>query len=258
MRHTQIDHLARTDKQHMDLTQVFKQTAGQANRCGRHADRVRTNFGFATHFLSHRKGTLKQLVECGAQSTRIAGNPDRVFHLPQNLGLAQHHGVQATGHPKRMPCRLIAGQAVGVRLQNLDLGAPFMGQPRQGLGHLNLLASAINFRAIAGRQNRDLFVRRERTAQVAQRLAQALGRKGKALPQLQWRGFVVEAKGPDGHSAGLFQGHHGALLGLRKRGPTGQHGLLNALRCQADLLHQGSRVTVLNEDIVHAQAQHRG
>ena len=93
----QFDHLAGADKQHFDLAQVFEQLPRQPYRGGGHADRVGADLGGGAHLLGYRKGALKQLAQRGAQGAGRLGGPYRVLDLPQDLRLAQYHGVQAAG-----------------------------------------------------------------------------------------------------------------------------------------------------------------
>ena len=161
----QLDHLARAYKQHVGLAQVFEQLRGQAHGGGGHADRMRANFGGAANLFGHCKRALEELVERGTQSARVGCCAHGVLHLTQNLGLAEHHGVEPTGYSERMPCGIVFLQGVGVGLQSVWSNTTRVGQPIQGLLDLLLAASAVNFCAVTGRQNGDLAVLRHSLAQ---------------------------------------------------------------------------------------------
>jgi hypothetical protein len=78
---------------------------------------MRANFRVAAHFLGHCEGPLKQLVQVRAKGVRLLSHTRGIFHLPQDLRLAQDHGVQARGHPKRMAHRVCVGQRVQMFFQ---------------------------------------------------------------------------------------------------------------------------------------------
>ena len=58
--------------------------------------------GLAAHLFSDGEGSLEELIEHGPQTTGIAREPFGLFHLAQNLRLAQHHRIQPARHAKRM------------------------------------------------------------------------------------------------------------------------------------------------------------
>ena len=112
MRSRQLDHFAGTHKENGGVAQIFEQALRQAHTGGRHGHRMRANFRVAAHFLGHCEGALKQLVQVRAQGVGLLSYARGIFHLPQDLRLAQDHGVQARGHPKRMAHRVCVGQRV--------------------------------------------------------------------------------------------------------------------------------------------------
>ena len=127
----QVNHFASTDKQHLDVAQVFKQLAGQPHGGGGHADAVRADFGAGAHFLGDGKRALEQLVQRGAHGTGVFGGAHGVFHLAQNLRLAQHHGVESAGHPKGMARGLVVLQRVRMGAQHRQRDAAVVRQPGQ-------------------------------------------------------------------------------------------------------------------------------
>ena len=167
----QLVHFASANKQDADVLQVFKQLAGQAHRGGGHADGVGPDFGGAAHFLGHGKAALEQLVQGAAQGTGLFGGAHRVFELAQNLGLAQDHGVQPAGHAKRMAGGFIAFEQIGVGVKFGGAHPAGLGQPAQGVVGGSLVGGAINFGAVAGRQNSRFGFLRDALGQVT---AQAL------------------------------------------------------------------------------------
>jgi len=115
--HHQFDHFARAHKQHLDVFEVFKQLTGQAHRGGCHADGVRANLGRAAHLFGDSERALKQLIERGAQGPGFGRGAHRVFHLAQDLWLAQHHRVEATGHAKGVAGGIGFQQGVSVAFE---------------------------------------------------------------------------------------------------------------------------------------------
>ena len=109
---------------------------GQAYRRRRHADGVGADFGGAAHLFGHRKGTLEELVERGTQCAGVRGGAHGVFHLPQNLRLAQDHGIEAAGDPESVARGMLVLVAVAVFPQRVGFHAPGFSQPVQGLRHV--------------------------------------------------------------------------------------------------------------------------
>ena len=122
------------------------------------------DFGGAAHLLGHRKRALEQLVERGAQSACVRGGAYRVFHLTQNLRLAQHHGIEAAGDAEGVARGMLVLVAVAVFPQRMGFHAPGLGQPVQGLRHVLEATRAIHLGAVAGGENRRLQVRADRAA----------------------------------------------------------------------------------------------
>ena len=150
VRGAQLDHFARTHKQHLDLAEVFEQLARKAHRSGGHADAVRANLGGRTHLFGHGEGALEQLVQRGTQRTGLVRHPNGVFHLSQNLRLTQHHGIQPAGHPKRVAGHQAVFQRVGMGAQEARGHAAGLRQPVHRVFHGLLVTGAVNFCAVAG------------------------------------------------------------------------------------------------------------
>src|SRR3546814_6354742 len=62
---------------------------------------MRADGGLRTDFFGHRESALKKLMQQSAQRAGLLGRAHGVFHLTENLRLAQHHGIQPAGHAKR-------------------------------------------------------------------------------------------------------------------------------------------------------------
>jgi len=217
----QLDHFTRTDKQHADVLEVFEQLTGQSHRSSGHADRVGTDFGGAAHLFGHGKTALEQLVQGAAQCACLLGSPHGVLELAQNLGFTQHHGVEAAGDAKGVASRFIAFQHVSVGVQFGGAHPAGLGQPAQGVVGGGLVGSAIDFGAVAGRQDGGFGFLRNPMGQIAPQALQSghqfVHGERKPTAQIQRRSGVVQTQGPDSH-----EGHyrHGMSTSLDTiRGP---------------------------------------
>jgi hypothetical protein len=180
-------------KQYIDFGQVFKQLRSQSNRRGRHADAVGTNFGGAANLLGHRKRALEHLVQSRTQGTHLAGHPHSVFHLPQDLRLAQYHGVQTAGHSKGVARCLVVNHGVDMVVQAVGAYATRLSQPQQGLGHGDFLRGAINFSSVASGENGGFCLRAKTLTQTVKNRPYLLNGKRKPSPQIERSGGVVES-----------------------------------------------------------------
>ena len=189
----QLDHLACTHKQHMDLAQVFKQLRRQSHRSGGHADAVGTNFGRTAHLFGHRERALEHLVQSRTQGAHLTSHPHRVFHLSQDLRLAKYHGVQTTGHAKSVSRCFVVDQGVDVIVQTVGAHATRLGQPLQRLGHGDFLRGAINFGAVASGEDGGLGLRAKTLTQTVEHRPDLLNGKCEPAPQIERSGGVVES-----------------------------------------------------------------
>jgi len=125
----ELDHLARTDQQYFLLGEARKYPAGELDRGSRHRDDVGADAGIASHFLRHRKRALEKLVEQCPERTGGLGDANRLFHLAEDLRLADHHGIEARGDAKRVPNRFALWEGIEVGLELLGLDAVIAGEP---------------------------------------------------------------------------------------------------------------------------------
>ena len=198
MRGGQLDHFARAHKQHPGISQVFKQLACQAHGGGRHADAVGADLGSGAHFLGNRKAALEQLVERGAQRTRMLGCAHCVLHLSQNLRLAQHHRVQPAGNAESMAGDRAVFQRVRMRAQHFAADTAAVRQPVQRVVHRGMVASAVNLGAVAGGNDGGFdtpvrIVLAQRLAQAVQRRRDLIERERETTAQIERRGVVIDA-----------------------------------------------------------------
>ncbi|MCY1533162.1 hypothetical protein D9M68_684750 [compost metagenome] len=163
---------------------------------------MRADLGGGAHFLGDRERALEQLVERAAERAGGFGRAHGVFHLAEDLGFAQHHGVEPAGHAKGVARGFVVVQGVGVRAQQGGGHAAALGQPAEGVVERDVLGGAINLGAVAGRDDRGLDLRvaavaGERAAQAVQRRGDLVERERETTAQIERRGRVVQAESPD-------------------------------------------------------------
>ena len=116
----------------------------------------------------------------------------RLLHLAEDLRLAQHHRIEAAGDAEHVAHGVAAGQGVQVGGDFLRLQPVVFRQPlRRRLGRLG---GAIQFGAVAGRQDRRL-AHLVAMRQLDQRLRQAHRVERHLFAHGKRRGMVVEAEG---------------------------------------------------------------
>src|SRR5882672_6595718 len=91
----ELDHLACTDQQHFLLGEARKYPACELYRSRRHRDDVGADTGIAAHFFRHGKRALEKLAEKRPEGTGGLGDANGLFHLAEDLRLADHHRIEA-------------------------------------------------------------------------------------------------------------------------------------------------------------------
>ena len=200
VRGAQLDHFARADEQRAGLVQIAEHAFGQADGGGGHGHRMGANSGLRTHFLGHREGALEQLMQQSAQRAGLVGGTHGIFHLTQNLGLAQDHGIQTAGHAERMADGVVLVMAVQVRAQRAGVQAVVLGQPgRQLVGDV-AVGRAIDLGAVTGGEDRGFaHGAAERRAQAFQRGLHQIDGHGHAFADRNRRGRVIQTEGKDSY-----------------------------------------------------------
>ena len=102
----QFGHLAGAHQQDGLAGQLAEDLPGQADRGIADADGVVADAGFAAHPFGHGEGLVQQAVQNGAGGLVLGGLPVGLLDLPQDLGLAQDHGIEAGGYPEEVLHRL--------------------------------------------------------------------------------------------------------------------------------------------------------
>ena len=117
----QLDHFAGADEQHVLLVDAGEDALRQAHRGGGHGHRIGADGGGAAHFLGHREGALEQLVQQRAHGAGLLGGFHRLLELAENLGFAQHHGIQPAGDAEGVLYRVLLRQRIKIRLDGMGL-----------------------------------------------------------------------------------------------------------------------------------------
>ena len=157
------------------------------------------DFGRGAYFLGDGKRALEQLRQRAAQCARRVGGAHRVFHLAQDLRLAQDHRVQPAGDAKGVARSMGVLQHIGVGTKFVGLDAAGVGQPGQCALQFRLVTGAINLGAVAGGDDRSLGRTGQGLAQTAQMRLDLVHRKREPSPHIQRSGGVVDAECPDCH-----------------------------------------------------------
>jgi len=195
----QFDHFTGTDEQDALAGNRLENAFSQMDAGGGHRDDVGADGRRAAHFLGDRERALEKLVQLRAERAVFFGRTHGIFHLAENLRLADDHRIEAAGHAESVAdgFRLVVG---------IDVGRQFVARNlmvmRQPIDHdIGRFGGTVDFRPIAGGQDRH-FADRPVARQVTQRMAQFVGAKRYPLADGERRGMMVDAEGKN-HRIGL-------------------------------------------------------
>ncbi|MNS93288.1 hypothetical protein D3C72_1274500 [compost metagenome] len=199
----QFNHFARADEQRAGLVQVAEHAFGQADGGGGHGHRLRADGGLRPHFLGHRERALEHLVQQGAQRPGFAGGAHGVFHLTDDLGFTQHHGIQAAGHAESVTHGVVLMMAVQVWAQRAGVQAVVFSQPGGQLIGNVAVSGAIDLGAVTGGQDGGFADgTAECRTQAFQRGLDQIDGHGHAFANRNRRGRVVQTEGKDSYRHG--------------------------------------------------------
>src|SRR5205807_3104965 len=94
--------LASAEKEHAALPQIAEDFSSEFYRDRADRDRAAGDIGGAAHLLRNPKRSLKDAMQ---QRPGVAGGASaliRFLHLPEDLGLADHHRIQPGDHAEKM------------------------------------------------------------------------------------------------------------------------------------------------------------
>ena len=157
----EADHLAGAHQQRGAGAQIRVDAARETDRRGGDRDGVGADAGLGADALGGRKGGLEELVERRAGAAALLGKPVRFLQLAEDLGLAEHHGIEAGGNVEGVldsapllvdvqarreidavavvPLEPLREFRAARRSRPIELGAVASGQ-NHDLGHADLLA----------------------------------------------------------------------------------------------------------------------
>ncbi|MDT4860078.1 hypothetical protein FQZ97_946170 [compost metagenome] len=182
--------------------QVAENLLGQAHRGEGHRHRVLANGGIGADLLGGAESGLEQASEQRPQRAGLASHGESGFHLPENLRLAEHHGVQPRGHPHHVAHRGVVFVDIGAGAQLVEAELVVIGQPGQHHIGGQAVLFEVEFAAVAGREDRRLAGSGALT-ELLQSLNQLLRGESHAFADIHRSGFMVDTEGDKGHAGSL-------------------------------------------------------
>ena len=120
-----------------------------------------------------------------------------LFHLAENLGLAQHHRIEAGGDAEGVIGGFLLRQQIQIGFYVARRQAVEVGHPFGDVG--GFLSVAVNLGAVAGRKNRRFTRNAAYPGHIGQGLGQNVRRKRHPLADGNRSGMVVNAAGKKLH-----------------------------------------------------------
>ncbi len=192
----QFDGFAGADQQHGGLLQSRERFLRQAHRGGRDRHRVRADARVGTCPLRRGKGVLEQAIELAAEAAGGTRRRPGIFHLAQDLRLAQYQRIQSGGDAEQVAHGIGVGVLVEIGVQ--IAGIVRMGREPVGEAATVVIGDGVEFGAVAGRQQCD-FAHRRQAAQCIERRRNGIAGKRHALAQADRRGLVIDAENKQTH-----------------------------------------------------------
>ena len=149
--------------------------------------------GFRADLLTDAERPLEQAVEDGTGGAGFERGMIGGFDLPENLGLAEQHGIQAADDPAKMVGGIHLDLVIEVG-RDAGVKALALGEPDFELGHrqLGIGRGEVELGAVAGGNDHALRgLRQER--QLGGRLPQPRRAHGEFFPHLYRRGPMIQA-----------------------------------------------------------------
>ena len=146
-------------------------------------------------FFGNKKGAMQEFVENHAGGPRHGGLSVGGFHLPENLGLAHHHGIQAGRHLEGVPDGIVASVDIKGIVEAVQRHLFKFGQKMFGRGDPLFLVVDRHqqFDAVAGGE-KNCFSDHSIVPQHGKRPFGFVLRKGDAFPHVDGCGFMVESQ----------------------------------------------------------------
>jgi len=200
-----LRHLAGAHEQHRPAFQAPQDLLRHLHGGEAHRDGVARDGRLRPHALGRAEGMVEQLVEDDPRGLLFHAAPVGVLDLPEDLGLAHDHGVQARGDPEEVAHGVAAAVDVEALLQ-LFGGEVAVAQDEglhPGDGVFHVLGAGEDLDPVARREVEGLLDGRRLEEFLERSRAVAAG-KGETLPDLQRRRLVVHADEDDVHMKNHF------------------------------------------------------
>jgi len=186
-----LAHFARADKEDSAPLERAEDFACEIDGDGSDGDGVGTDAGFAARFFSGGKGALQQVLELAGNGSGGARDREGLFHLAENLRLADDHGIEARGHAEEMADGFPVAVFIEMRREDGRIDSK-LAREKRGDG---------NVVAFDGREQLHTVARGDDHAlgdpghggESARGLGQLVAADGDLLPQRDGRRFVVHA-----------------------------------------------------------------
>ncbi len=176
----QLAHLARPHQEDVALAKLAEDLQRQLHRHRGDRDRVPADTGLAAHSLGGGDRPVAKCVQDRPQRPRLLRNLVGLLHLPEDLGLTEHHGIEAGRHPERVVHGRVALQPVEGRLDLGERTVVELGEEgNEGTGP-RLPRMAVDLHPVAGGKHHR-FLEADLGAQAVERLRQAVFRERQGL-----------------------------------------------------------------------------
>ena len=199
----QAPHLARSHDEYPELPQIPRHFRQESHRFAAHAGRPAADAGFragpAAGTDGRAEGLLQQRTDAAHPGRGLMGLAD----LSQDLGLAEHHGIEARGNQAEVAQDVEPGPQIEMRPQRLRIQTARVGQQLQhAAGHfaqavVGIIRRGIQFSAIAGGEQDQLgepgLLRHGAGRRALEQHPLLTGGQRKALAKGERRGSMVEA-----------------------------------------------------------------
>lgn len=192
----QLDHFAGANEQHVRLTEIRNNPAGQPHCRARHRYRRGADARFTADFLGDRECALEQAIQQDAEAARLPRDLFGHLDLTEDLGFRrapsnrvrkprETHDVQrfrfpgCTGcHPARRPRASAPPSAIGAAMPDRAHCSRVRCGCRETIAAVNRRAAIVSLAPASGQLGR---------------------RERELLLQRQWRGLVIEAENDEIH-----------------------------------------------------------
>ena len=194
----ELDGFPGADEQSRVGGQIAEDLPGEGHRCECDGDRARTDGGIGAHPFGDEEGLLKQLPQQRSQGAGALCRPVGGFELAENLGLADHHGIQSTGHPHDMAHGAVRLMDIHVALEFSAAESVVGQEPVSDRLVGAVLQAKIQVCPVTGREDGrllDAFA----AMQLTQGLGQLLGTEYDPLAHAHRRRLMVHSTGEEGH-----------------------------------------------------------